>query len=83
MPIFLSSILLTKSVALSSENDWLNLIKRCLSTPSDSRSKCLSLKLLILAFGLPKKVSGVTEKEITRDGRPRSLDFCTSFFSIS
>jgi hypothetical protein len=39
----------------------------------------LSLKLLSLAFVLPKKDSGVTEKEITRDGMPFFFAAKTSF----
>ena len=65
------------------EKDLSNLINRCLSTPRESSSICLSLKLLILAFGLPKKVSGVTEKEITSDGSASLLEALTRFFKIS
>ena len=70
-----------KEDAETSEKLLLNLIKRCLSIPKDLRNKCLSLKLLSLAFGLPKNVSGVTEKEITREGIPIFFDLATSFFN--
>ena len=82
-PTLLTKVWLIKDSALISEKVLLNLIKRCLSIPSDSRKRCLSLKLLNLAFVLPKKDSGVTEKEITREGMPLFFAVETSFFSIS